>query len=391
MALVAEVYTLHTFLLTLDLLLLYKWQASGQRYLLYLFSFLYGLGLTNHTSGILFVPGFAWILISSEHWRWQEWKKIAGMVGLFLVGLAPYLYFPIRASANPELNYCSVYYNVDLTTFKGVWWMVSAQAYRFFAFGYPWELIPGEIIRLGNYFWRNFLGVGVIVGFVGLISLWKSRRRLTIGLFLMLFVNLFFFINYRVIDKDTMILPVYLVWVIFVAVGFKNILRWIKKFVVYGLFHPIFIWVGNGLLISLIPIAVTLNWQWVDMSGVYGPELFARDIMDSVEPNSVVIAQWSSSVVLEYFQLVEGQRPDIEIFNRSRNEVARFYEMWLTDMPVQEILNKISAEEIQIVRRYLETRPVYVIKYDPLFANEFTYQLEGSYYRLSNPAFRRFH
>ena len=51
MSIVAEVYTLHTALLAGYLALLLYWRNTGKSYAILLFAFLFGLSLTNHTSG----------------------------------------------------------------------------------------------------------------------------------------------------------------------------------------------------------------------------------------------------------------------------------------------------------------------------------------------------
>ena len=58
MALVAEVYTLQTAFLALNLNLLLDWGRSGDRRLLWWFGLGYGLSLSVHTSAVLFAPVF---------------------------------------------------------------------------------------------------------------------------------------------------------------------------------------------------------------------------------------------------------------------------------------------------------------------------------------------
>jgi len=69
MALITEVYTTFTAFLAADLLLLSLWHARGRTGHLLLFSIFYGLTLTIHTSGILFAPAFAWLILRSPSWR----------------------------------------------------------------------------------------------------------------------------------------------------------------------------------------------------------------------------------------------------------------------------------------------------------------------------------
>ena len=173
MALVAEVYAPFTAFLAGDLLILSLWRKTGHRTYLMAFSLLYGLTLTAHTSGILFAPAFAWLVLSTPYWKRSHWLLVGPMFLLFLVGLTPFAYLSLRARAHPAIDYSHVYPGIDLTTLSGLWWMISGRAYDFFAFAYTWGELPGELSRFGSNLWRNYLGVGVILGLIGIVWSWR--------------------------------------------------------------------------------------------------------------------------------------------------------------------------------------------------------------------------
>jgi hypothetical protein len=372
MAVIAEVYTLHTFLLVMALLTLQRWNRRGERRNLLLFALVYGLSLTNHTSGLMFAPAFAWLIVSSRHWQWNRPRIIFHMAGVFMACLVLYAYLPLRAVADPPLNYAA-YYEVDLTSIGGIYWMISAQAYRFFAFGYPLNEIPREVSQFLTYLWRNFMGAGVLLAFPGIYWLWRQQRKELIGLSWIFAINVFFYVNYRVIDKDTMFLPAYLVWAVFAAAGMAVVYGWIQQAIETGYLLPLFQRVYAGMLVSLVVLAVVLNWRWVDMSQMHGPALFGHDVMQRVSPDAAIVAHWSPAVVLEYVQQVEQQRPDVTIYNRSRSSVARFYQYWKRGEPAQVILPRLDQEDVQFILAESERRPVYMVEYDPLFEQEFEF------------------
>jgi hypothetical protein len=372
MAIIAEVYTLHTFLLVMALLTLQRWNQCGQQRDLLLFALVYGLSLTNHTSGLMFAPAFSWLIVSGRYWRWNRPRIILHMVGVFMASLVLYAYLPLRAAAAPSLNYAA-YYDVDLTSIGGIYWMISAQAYRFFAFGYPLHEIPAEVTNFLSYLWRSFMGVGVLLAFPGIYWLWLQRRKELIGLSWIFAINVFFYSNYRVLDKDTMFLPAYLVWAIFAAAGMLALKGWIHQATAAGYLLPILNRMYAGMLVSLVALAVGLNWRWVDMSQMHGPAQFGYDVMQRVSPDAAIVAQWSPAVVLEYVQQVEQQRPDVMIYNRSRSSVARFYQYWKRGESSQVILPRLDQEDVQFVLAESEHRPVYMVEYDPLFEHEFEF------------------
>jgi hypothetical protein len=385
MALIAEVYTPFTAFLAGDLLILSLWRKTGHRKYLLVFSFLYGLTLTMHTSGILFAPAFTWLILSAPQWKKSHWPLVGVMFPLFLAGLTPFAYLALRASANPVIDYSRIYPGIDLTTLSGLWWMVSGKAYAFFVFGYSWQEIPGEILHFCSFFWRNYFGIGVILGVVGIVRLWHKSRAWTVGLLLMFIANVIFFVNYRVIDKDTMFLPAYLVWAFFITGGLEAFDKLLERTLDRGL--PEF-WrksTGRILPIMFILLGLSLNWQWVDMSKADDLSLFAKGMIAVAAPQSIIIAPWSPAVVLEYYQVVENQRPDILIVNDSRRSVARYYELWKKGIPYAEIMDSINAEEVDFIDQNIQHKTIYAVDYDPVLAHKFEYLPDGPVFKLAVP------
>jgi hypothetical protein len=383
MALVAEVYTIFTALVAIDIFIIILWRKTGSKKYLLAFSFVYGLTLTIHTSGGLFAPAFTWLILTTPSWKKNCWKWVGFMFILFVLGLSLYAYLPLRASAHPQIDYSQTYSGIDITTPAGFWWMVSGKAYTIFSFKYTWNEIPHEIMRFVSYLWRNYLGVGVIFGLIGIFGLFRKNARVAVGILLIFLANVFFYVNYRVMDKDTMFLPAYLIWAIFIAFGLETTSQLIKRFVSSGMFATRFKDALMAAQILIIIMALSLNWRWVDMSQATGYSSFAREMMAEASPNSVIIAPWSSAVVLEYYQVVEGIRPDLTIINRSRIEVAKYYELWGQGMQHREILDQISLEETNFINQEIQQKNIYAVEYDPVLATRFEYLPEGPVFRLA--------
>lgn len=383
MALIAEVYTPFTALLAGDLLILSLWRKTGHRRYLLAFSLLYGLTLTMHTSGVLFAPAFAWLVLSTPRWTRSHWPLVGPMFLLFLAGLTPFAYLSLRAGADPAIDYSRVYPGIDLTSLPGLWWMISGKAYGFFVFAYAWQELPGELLRFATYLTRNYLGIGVPLGLIGIAWMWRKSPAWTVGILLIFSANALFFVNYRVMDKDTMFLPAYLAWAVFVAGGISVLAKLTERLLASGYPGPWRENAGRVLPVAFILLAVALNWRWVDLSKTDSFATFAQDLMAGAEVNSVIVAPWSSAVVLEYYQVVEGQRPDLLIANRSRHGVARYYELWLQGFSREEILAKIKSEEEDMIDQYIEEQTVYAVEYDPALAEKFEYSPDGPVFKLA--------
>ena len=103
-AVIAEVYTLNALFIALTLLALLLWRERRKDRHLLLSAFLVGLSLTDHlTSGLLLPASLLFVAL-------VDWRKLADVklmlksVGLFFVGLIPYLYLPIRSAMDPSFE-----------------------------------------------------------------------------------------------------------------------------------------------------------------------------------------------------------------------------------------------------------------------------------------------
>lgn len=380
MAVVAEVYTLHTLLAALLLFQAQRLWKSRRARDLYLLAFLCGISLTNHVSTAFLLPGMAWVAWRSVGAR-RLLRRAPVLLGLFALGLTPYLYLPLRDLADPPLNYVRDYYGVNLQSLSGLWWMMSGQAYRFFAFGYDLAGYLRELLGFVDALWRQYTGLGLALGLLGAARLLrKSPLGPAAATAFLAFGG--FFAGYAVADKGTMFLPAHLIWALWLGVGLADLEGLVAR-------HPRLraragLWrKGAAAAVALmVLLMVPANWRWADKSEVYGPEVVARQVLSTVEPGAVILGDWSTAVVLEYLQQVEGMRPDVIVVNRSRYAVAQYYRLWSQGVPHEQAIAEIHRLERQMVWQQAQTHPVYSLDYDPLLATEFEYQPVGTVFQL---------
>jgi len=130
-AVVTEVYALNAFFVSVLVMLYVKARSgslSAARYIA-LSGFLFGLGLVNHESLILYLPALilTWALVPGG--PRLEWT-VAAFVFLAL-GLSVYAYLPIRSLAGPGLNIGHP------DTPSNFWWTIKWGEYLRHAGGYP--------------------------------------------------------------------------------------------------------------------------------------------------------------------------------------------------------------------------------------------------------------
>ena len=76
---------------------------------------------------------------------------------------------------------------------------------------------------------------------------------------------------------------------------------------------------GGALLLLIVALApLQANWRTVDRSGNYIPPVYARNLMNSMDPGGIVITNGDNDTFpLWYIQEVEGLRPDCRVVNLS--------------------------------------------------------------------------
>src|ERR671912_653272 len=103
-AVIAEVYTLNALLVSATVVVLLLWREHRRDRYLLLSAFLVGLCLTNHLTSGLLLPA-SLLLVALVDWRrLVDVRLVLGGAWLFLLGLTPYLYLPIRATMDPPMD-----------------------------------------------------------------------------------------------------------------------------------------------------------------------------------------------------------------------------------------------------------------------------------------------
>jgi hypothetical protein len=131
-------------------------------------------------------------------------------------------------------------------------------------------------------------------------------------LLLFFLANAIFYINYRVVDKASMYLPVYLIWALWLGIGYQAILDQVQQ--AGG--KPQGPWAMRLIMAGAVMLALTLNSSRVDLSNDWSTREQSETILANVQPNAIIFGWWDLIPALQYLQLVEGQRGDVTLINR---------------------------------------------------------------------------
>ena len=92
--------------LSANLFFLTRWATggtSGRRWL-YAFAFSAGLGITHHPLTVISLPAYLLFILIVQPRIWREWRVLLGAVAFGLLGLAVWLYFPLRSPMGPAFG-----------------------------------------------------------------------------------------------------------------------------------------------------------------------------------------------------------------------------------------------------------------------------------------------
>jgi hypothetical protein len=222
----------------------------------------------------------------------------------------------------PVFNYAGHYdatgtfIPVDLQTFDGLWWLVSGKSFGSSMFAYDEFELEEQIRLFVEQVWRTFFVVGFGPGLLGFWIVLRCDWRLGLMLWLMFLGHTIFYINYSVIDKDTMFLPSYLIWALWLGVGYQWLFDLINNQNEPTTMLQRSHWLLHRTIIMVVFIALVWNWSIVSRAHDWSTREYGEEMLNNLEPNALIFGWWDIVPIVQYLQLVEGRRPDIKAINR---------------------------------------------------------------------------
>jgi hypothetical protein len=304
-AVVAEVYAMNAMFVAAILFVLFLWRDSRRDGYLLLACLLMGLSLTHHITSGLLLPAALLLVGLVDRRKLFEWRLALKGAGLFVVGLLPYLYIPIRAS----MDYLprGIVWGQPLVreyppnTLYGFYNLVSGGLWkeRMWAFG-PAEL-PDRLALYLNHLYGEagqFHVALVVVGIAGAFYLYLGW--------------LFHALEYDIEDIEYYFIPTFLILCVFMAVGFSGLLDLAGRLL---RFAPQTARVGVVaalvVIILVSPLAdVRQSYAEVDMSDDYRGREISDAVAEEAEPNATILHHRSP---LDYMIVVEGRREDLKL------------------------------------------------------------------------------
>ncbi|HDL64852.1 MAG TPA: DUF2723 domain-containing protein, partial [Proteobacteria bacterium] len=337
-----EVYSLHALftVLLFSLAIRYAQENNPGRELRLglIFYLVLGLSLANHlTTGLLF-PAFLLLFLVKYISQKTPFSRIILVTFPVLIGIAFYLYLPIRAAGHPMIMWG------EPTTLGAIWDNLTVADFSSRLFTHQSE---GE--NLLDFFLRfpgrvGYLPIPLIIW--GMVLLYKKVRSYFFFVLAVIIPSLAYAATYNVGDNIFYFNPAYIALFIFGGVGVYALFQYISR-----RFHAVWpVW----MLIIIIPLPeLVRNYPRVDESDNYFVEDYIYNMFSAIEPNAILFALDCQIILhpLYYYQTVEHFRDDVLVLPNHGLQKGWFANRLKDHYP--EIYRR-SDREIEDYRGYLK-------------------------------------
>lgn len=293
---ILEVYSLHAFLLTLWLYLLWCWSRdTAQNAPLYLSFLVLGLGFAHHRLMVLALPALLYFLIATDRKFFFNLPRLLICALLVLPGLLLYLYVPLRLL--PEgFSLDFAFYDVILG--------------REYATSLLREINPLPV--LVEIPFDNF-HIGLVIALVGVVALFRRAKHFNIALLLVYLVDVLFALVYSVPDIEVFLTSAFVVTAIWIGGGAAFLLEWIGTRV--GETNGRRAQALAAIVLLLLPLVGLMRFGELQtaVAAEAAPEARARAIAsDNLPQGAMLELDWETATALRFLQAAENLRPDLD-------------------------------------------------------------------------------
>jgi hypothetical protein len=310
-----EVYSFQTLLLSVLLFAALKWKlASEFRWLLVAF-FAFGLGITNHTPIVLWIPSLLILLLSAPT---RPGARLLGF-GALLAALAVclYVYLPLRADAPGAASWGRVGSPAELLEY------VTGRAYRYRLLTGGTRYLGTQVSGLPALVGRQFLAAWLLA-VLGVPTLWRRSRAVLFSLLLAAAIVTVAAVEYNIPDKEGYLLPAYFALLILVGCGYAPLLRTRLRPAVMAV----------GALLVAIQVVAFLPVQ--NRSRLRGLADLSDAVIAGLPPNSAILTDdYSLYHGLRWLQ-AGGWRPDVLVVSQFHLAMPGYLDQLRRTGPVPE-------------------------------------------------------
>jgi len=395
-----EVYSLHVLFVSILLLFFLRYVRKESAGDLLGFFGIWGLSFSNHLLSMTLFP-LGLVMAALFIHRKGSIKILIGAGLLFLLGLAPYIYLPLRAASKPDLNWG------DPSNLKNFLWVISGGEFKTHkllmeAPGLPFtpstfrlhvlsrviqisRWIPEEIYQFVHH---TNLFKGVIFAAISFVIIWgtgalvRKKRAIVIGIWGAIFMSLLMIFLYNIPDIEPYFLSLYPFLLLLLALGLTGFLHVCETALFQRKinFFP--------FLFLLLPlIALVSHYQSQDKSQNSDAYEYGLKILRNTPDHAIIITQGDNDIyTLWYLQKAMGLRQDVTIIGSNfihNGWYASYFEKAGADKPrftIQQTKTPPSHGDfyldlmLWVINPNLDRFPILLTFIDPLL--EYMYEVK---------------
>jgi len=351
-AVTAEVYTLYALFFCTMIFLTLLWLKDKKENRLLLLALTGGLAMTHHVIIALYFPVFLIFILLNRPRLLKNWKLIVKVIALFLLPLLLYLYLPIRSASNPPNDWG------DPETVSAVIDHVTAKQFGGMFLKHGFDGVLFQLRQFADALLNQFPFILLILAVTGVFAGLKRERKTALFFLALLAVNLSYSLAYYITDIEPHFIHIFLILVLFAGMAFDFIYRRIQE-----LKNVRVRWAGVVILVIIALLPLGFNWVECDQSGNYLARDYGRNMIESLDKNGVLFIDGEAELfIVDYLKIVEGIRPDVEVYDARQNI---FY---IPAMKEKGRANVTPADLYAFAQKMVtDQRPVYFV--NPIFGN----------------------
>ena len=370
-AVIAEVYTFEALFVALVILFVLVWRdRRDDRYLL-LCAFLIALSLTHHLTNILLVPAALAFVYFTDRRVFSRTVLILKGAGLFLLGLLPLLYLPIRALMHAPLNEAdpSTPWRFLLLVTGGSFLAESSEKGRHCS---PSSLALADpstkLQLLGDHLLGQYPLFLIVVGTLAAFYLLFTDRATAVllgALFFGCLVQAAVYLQLGIEDFYVFLIPAFLAFGLGISAGLAALLRVAESLAIGSTARSILLVTLSALMLVVPLSGVRDSYAAHDRSGDYGGRKKIEAVAVHVEEGATVLHHRSP---LWYMVLVERRRRDLTLTDPFCTSWDRHSDVvWPDQISAAEAADRYGTADttgVESAREHAQTAPVYLLAND---------------------------
>jgi hypothetical protein len=367
-AVISEVYTLEALLVALVILTLLVWRDThADRYLL-LSAFLVGLSLTHHLTSVLLVPAAPAFVVLTDRSVISKVGLMLKSLGLFLLGLLPFLYLPIRAVMQAPLN------EADPSTPGRFLLLVTGGSFLAESSEKGRQCSPSALALadpstklglLGDHLLGQFSIILMLVGvFAAVLLLFRDRAAAVFlgALFFGCLGQAVIYLQLGIEDFYVFLIPAFLVFGLCISAGLGAVLRWAEGLAAGSATSGTIVFILSLLVLAIPLVGVREAYAAHERSGEVGGRKTIETVASNVKQNATILHHRSP---LWYMVVVERRRRDLTLIDPFCTSWDRHTDIvWPDPIDASEAARRYGTDDttgVEAAKKAAANGPVYLL------------------------------